>query len=173
MKINERDWIVGNYKIGTQLFYSDVEPELKATEKGTRVLPACFFYEKNIHCELIKRYEPGEYNLMPDGGFEVWCENGGRRYFNLDQVIIHPNIIKQNKRLEKMKLKAEKALEKRHKQFERAQRKVNKHKNKVPKEDNLIAQASIPKGKRGRPKSNVAPKVYIPTGNKRGRPKSK
>jgi hypothetical protein len=43
MKLQERDWIMGSHKIGTQLFYSDVEPELIATEPGTRVLPAAYF----------------------------------------------------------------------------------------------------------------------------------
>ena len=70
MKLQERDWIVGNHKIGTQLFYSDVESELVATAPGTRVLPACFFYEKSVRCELLKRYEPGEYDLMINGGFD-------------------------------------------------------------------------------------------------------
>ena len=182
MKINERDWIIGDHKIGTQLFYTDVEPELQATVKGTRVLPACFFYEKKVRCELLNRYEPGEYRLMPNGGFEVWVEDGGRRYFELDQVIVHPDVIKHNKRLEKMKSKAEKEQIKRDKAYARAQRKavegVGKRGRKAlspeeraQREADKAARAIKSGGRRGRPKGQAVstPKVYVPTGGKRGR----
>ena len=181
MKINERDWIVGDHKIGTQLFYTEVEPELQATVKGTRVLPACYFYEKSVRCELLRRYEPGEYNLMPNGGFEVWVEDGGRRYFELDQVIVHPEIIKHNKRIEKAKLKAEKEQAKRDKAYERAQRKAAKAgkrgrkalspEERAQREADRAARAIKSGGRRGRPKGTAVstPKVYVPTGGKRGR----
>ena len=182
MKINERDWIVGDHKIGTQLFYTEVEPELQATEKGTRVLPACFFYEKKVRCELLNRYEPGEYRLMPNGGFEVWVEDGGRHFFELDQVIVHPDIIKHNKRMEKMKSKAEKEQAKRDKAYERAARKASKEAGKrgrkalspeerAQREADRAARAIKSGGRRGRPKGATpsTPKVYVPTGGKRGR----
>ena len=182
MKINERDWIVGDHKIGTQLFYTEVEPELQATVKGTRVLPACFFYEKGVRCELLRRYEPGEYNLMPNGGFEVWVEDGGRRYFELDQVIVHPEIIKHNKRIEKAKLKAEKEQIKRDKAYDRAARKAFQEGGKrgrkalspeerAQRETDRAARAIKSGGRRGRPKGQAVstPKVYVPTGGKRGR----
>ena len=182
MKINERDWIVGDHKIGTQLFYTEVEPELVATAPGTRVLPSAYFYEKKVRCELIKRYEPGEYRLMPQGGFEVWVEDGGRRYFELDQVIVHPDVIKHTKRLEKMKSKAEKEQAKREKAYERAQRKATKDskrgrkalssEERAKREAEKAARAIKSGGKRGRPKSGSVvstPKTYTPTGGKRGR----
>ena len=182
MKVNERDWVVGGHKIGTQLFYSDVEPELVATEPGTRVLPSAYFYEKGVRCELMKRYEPGEYNLMQNGGFEVWVEDGGRRYFELDQVIVHPAVIKHQKSLEKMKRKAEKEQAKRDKTYERAQRQVLKEvgkrgrkalspEEKAQREADKAARAVKSGGKRGRPKGPGAstPKVYTPTGGSRGR----
>ena len=183
MKINERDWMMGEHKIGTQLFYSDVEPELAAVTPGTRVLPACFFYEKNIRCELLKRYEPSEYHLMPNGGFEVWCEGGGKRYFELDQVILHPAVIKHQKSLDKMKRKAEKEQAKRDKMYERAQKNVQKTPGKrgrkalSPEERAKRDAEQVDKkiksgGKRGRPKSDSVtstPTVYTPTGGKRGR----
>lgn len=182
MKINERDWIMGNHKIGTQLFYTEVEPELHATIPGTRVLPSCFFYEKKTRCELLKRYEPGEYRLMPAGGFEVWCEDGGRRYFELDQVIVHPDVINHAKRMEKAKLKAEKEQAKRDKAYARAARQANKAAGKrgrkalspeerAQREADKAARAIKSGGRRGRPKSEVVstPKVYVPTGGKRGR----
>ena len=182
MKVNERDWIVGGHKIGTQLFYSEIEPELVATEPGTRVLPSAYFYEKNVRCELMKRYEPGEYNLMQNGGFEVWVEDGGRRYFELDQVIVHPAVIKHQKSLEKMKRRAEKEQAKRDKAYDRAQRKVLKEagkrgrkalspEEKAQREADKAARAVKSGGRRGRPKGSgaSAPKVYTPTGGTRGR----
>jgi len=183
MKINERDWIVGGHKIGTQLFYSDVESELVASEKGTRVLPACFFYEKNVRCELVKRYEPGEYHLMPNGGFEVWVEDGGRRYFELDQVIVHPAVIKHRKTLDKMMRKAEKEQAKRERQYNKAAREAKKENStgqrgrrpmdpaeKARREQEKAARAIKSGGKRGRPKGESTPKTpKVPTGGKRGR----
>lgn len=184
MKINERDWIVGEHKIGTQLFYTEVEPELVATIPGTRVLPACFFYEKGVRCELLKRHEPGEYRLMINGGFEVWVEDGGRRYFELDQVIVHPAVIKHKKTLDKMLRKAEKEQAKRDRQYNKAKREVQKANStgqrgrrpmdpaeKARREQEKAARAIKSGGKRGRPKSTVStpqtPKT--PTGGKRGR----
>jgi hypothetical protein len=183
MKINERDWLMGGHKIGTQLFYTDVEPELVATEKGTRVLPAVYFYEKSVRCELIKRYEPGEYRLMPNGGFEVWVEDGGRRYFELDQVIVHPAVIKHRKTLDKMMRKAEKEQAKRERQYNKAAREAKKANGtgkrgrrpmdpaeKIRREQEKAERAIKSGGKRGRPKGESTPKTpKAPTGGKRGR----
>ena len=182
MKINERDWLMGEYKIGTQLFYTDVEPELVATTIGTRVLPACFFYEKSVRCELLKRYEPGEYRLMPQGGFEVWVEDGGRRYFELDQVIVHPAVIKHQKTLDKMMRKAEKEQAKRDRQYKKGAREAQKANStgkrgrrpmdpaeKARREQEKSARALKSGGKRGRPKSEVVSTPKGPTGGKRGR----
>ena len=184
MKLAERDWIVGDHKIGTQFFYTDVEPELIATIPGTRVLPAVYFYEKGVRCELLKRHEPGEYRLMINGGFEVWVEDGGRRYFELDQVIVHPSVIKHQKTLDKMLRKAEKEQAKRDRQYNKAKREVQKANGtgqrgrrpidpaeKAHREQEKAARAIKSGGKRGRPKSTVStpqtPKT--PTGGKRGR----
>ena len=185
MKLQERDWLVGEHKIGTQFFYSDVEPELVATAPGTRVLPAAYFYEKGTRCELLKRHEPGEYNLMPNGGFEIWVEDGGRRYFELDQVIVHPAVIKHQKTLDKMLRKAEKEQAKRDRQYTKAARDAQKEKStgrrgrpamdpieKIRREQDKLARAQKSGGRRGRPKSGSVvstPKTYTPTGGKRGR----
>ena len=182
MKLQERDWLVGEHKIGTQFFYSDVEPELVATTPGTRVLPAAYFYEKGTRCELLKRHEPGEYNLMPNGGFEIWVEDGGRRYFELDQVIVHPAVIKHQKTLDKMLRKAEKEQAKRDRQYKKAARVASEAGGKrgrrpmdpavkAQREADKAARAEKSGGKRGRPKSTVStPKTpKTPTGGKRGR----
>ena len=55
MKVIEKDWLYGKY-----LAYDDVEDMFVATEKGVRVLPAPFFYDKKLYFELMRRYEPGE-----------------------------------------------------------------------------------------------------------------
>ena len=177
---------MGDHKIGTQLFYSDVEPELVATAPGTRVLPAAYFYEKGTRCELLKRYEPGEYRLMPQGGFEVWVEDGGRRYFELDQVIVHPAVIKHQKTLDKMLRKAEKEQAKRDRQYKKGAREAQKANStgkrgrrpmdpaeKARREQEKSARALKSGGKRGRPKSETVSTPKTPksptTGGKRGR----
>lgn len=184
MKLQERDWLVGEHKIGTQFFYSDVEPELIPTAPGTRVLPAAYFYEKGTRCELLKRWEPGEYRFMPNGGFEVWVEDGGRRYFELDQVITHPAVIKHQKTLDKMMRKAEKEQAKRDRQYKKAARAASSGTGKrgrrpldpaekARREQEKSARAEKSGGRRGRPKSTSAvstPKTpKTPTGGKRGR----
>ena len=180
MKLQERDWLVGGHKIGTQLFYSDVEQELVPTAPGTRVLPAVYFYEKGTRCELLKRWEPGEYNLMPNGGFEVWVEDGGRRYFELDQVIVHPAVIKHQKTLDKMLRKAEKEQAKRDRQYRKAAvqatkgtgtrgRKPMDPAEKARREQEKLERSQKSGGKRGRPKGESTPKPPKATGGKRGR----
>ena len=182
MKLQERDWIMGGHKIGTQFFYSDVEPELIPTTPGTRVLPAVYFYEKKTRCELLKRWEPGEYRLMPNGGFEVWVEDNGRRYFELDQVIVHPTLIKHQKTLDKMMRKAEKEQAKRERQYKKAAREAKSSTGKrgrrpmdpaerARREQEKMDRAQKSGGKRGRPKveGSIPKAPKAPTGGKRGR----
>jgi hypothetical protein len=181
MKINERDFIVGGFKIGTTPFYTEIDEVLQAYEPGVRVLPAAFFYERNGHFELIKRHEPGEYALMPNGGFEVSSDGGSRRYYDLDQIIIHPAVVKHRQALDLMNRKEEKDERARVKGVERDSRpKVEGGRRGRPAMDPAVkaqleadkaSRASISSGKRGRPKSAVStPKTpKTPTGGKRGR----
>jgi hypothetical protein len=177
MKIKERDWIVGEHKVGTQFFYSEVEPELIATEPGVRVLPAAYFYEKGVRCELIKRHEPGEYRLMPNGGFEVMVEGGGRRYFELDQVIVHPAVVKQQKLLDKMRQRStddkqpKSEPQPKEPSSGRRGRPGLSPEERARREAEKTTRAEKSGGKRGRPKSGVlTPKTpKAPTGGKRGR----
>ena len=181
MKINERDFVVGGYKIGTTLFYTEIDPILQAYEPGVRVLPAAFFYERGGHFELIKRHEPGEYSLMPNGGFEVSADGGSRRYYDLDQIIIHPAVVKHRQALDLMARKDEKDERARVREDERVSKpKVEGRRRGRPAMDQAIKtqleadkaqRASKSGGKRGRPKSAVStpqtPKT--PNGGKRGR----
>jgi len=190
MKIIEKDLLVSGMKCGTFCAYGEVEPELAITPDTpsmTRVLPAPFFYEKRLYFALIRRIEPGQRPGFVNGGFEVRDEGGALRSFDLDQVIIHPQVIKHKKTLDKMARRAEKEAKKRERQWKKAARDANaKPKNKTGKrgrpaldpavkaarEAEVIARAARSGGKRGRPKSEVStskiPKV--PTGGKRGRP---
>jgi hypothetical protein len=159
MKIIEKPW-----KYGTYLAYDDVEPELAEVKFGDRVLPAPFFYEKKLFFWLIKRYEPGEKETFPNGGYEVRDEAMAIRSYDLDQVILHPAIIKHKKTLDKMVRRAEKE-----------QRKRERKRDKVQK---VVSAAG---GRRGRPALDPAEKARraeskiesaVKSGGKRGRPKS-
>jgi hypothetical protein len=185
MKILEKDFLVGGIKCGTTLYYDEVEPELQVTpetSKLVRVLPSPFFYEKRLFFYLIKRYEPGEKKTFPQGGFEVRGQDGALRSYHLDQVIIHPEVIKHKKTLDKMARRAEKEQRKR----DRRAKKIDqpdkpKHGRrgrpamdpalKAAKEAEKAAKAAVSGGRRGRPKgtSTVVKKEYVSTGGKRGR----
>jgi len=188
MKVIEKPFLVGGDQVGTFCAYEDIEPELlitPQTEQYSRVLPAPFFYEKRLFFGLIKRYEPGEKPSFPNGGFEVRDEGGAVRSYDLDQVIIHPQVIKHKKTLDKMARRAEKEAKKRERQWKKAARDA-KPKNKTGKrgrpaldpavkaarEAEVIARAARSGGKRGRPKS-TEPKAAVtakPSGGRRGRP---
>ena len=182
MKIIDKPLIVSGVQLGVFQAYTDIEPELIATEPRTRVLPAPFFYEKRLFFYLIKRYEPGQNKFFPNGGFEVRDESGGLRCYDLDQVIIHPAVIKHKKTLDKMHRVAEKIA----KQKERDAKRDAKPKPittgkrgrpaldpalKAARDAEKLAKAQRSGGKRGRPKSNNTPIVKASTGGKRGRPK--
>jgi hypothetical protein len=182
MKIIDKPLIVSGVQLGVFQAYTDIEPELIATEKRTRVLPAPFFYEKRLFFYLINRYEPGQNKFFPNGGFEVRDESGGLRCYDLDQVIIHPAVIRHKKTLDKMHRTAEKIA----KQKERDAKRNAKPKPittgkrgrpaldpalKAARDAEKVAKSERSGGKRGRPKSNNTPIVKASTGGKRGRPK--
>lgn len=187
MKVIEKDLIVSGNKCGTFCAYEEIEPELLVTPdtpRMSRVLPAPFFYEKRLFFYLINRVEPGSKAGFPNGGFEIRDEGGALRSYDLDQVIIHPHVIKHQKTLDKMARRAEKEQKKRERERKRAER-VAKPKNKTGKrgrpaldpavkaarEAEVAARAERSGGKRGRPKSGVStPKTLKPAGGKRGRP---
>jgi hypothetical protein len=185
MKILEKDFVVGGAKCGTTLYYDEVENELQVTPETpvmTRVLPSPFFYEKRLFFYLIKRYEPGEKKTFPRGGYEVRGEDGAMRSYNLDQVIIHPALIKHRKTLDKMARRAEKEARKRDRRVSKVEQ-TDKPKYgrrgrpamdpalKAAKEADKAAKAVVSGGRRGRPKgtATVVKKEYVPTGGKRGR----
>jgi hypothetical protein len=177
MKVIEKPW-----KYGSFLAYEDVEPELAEIKFGDRVLPAPFFYEKKLFFWLIKRYEPGEKTTFPNGGYEVRDEAMAIRSFDLDQVILHPHVIKHQKTLDKMARRAEKEARKRERKRDKVYKEVTKggRRGRPAIDPALKAARAALKveagvrsgGKRGRPKSTEPKTVSIPkiSSGKRGRP---
>ena len=186
MKVIEKDLVVSGMKCGVFSAYEDIEPELTITPdtpKLTRVLPAPFFYEKRLFFYLINRFEPGQKMGFSNGGFEVRDEGGALRSYDLDQVIIHPHVIKHQKTLDKMARKAEKERAKRERQYKKAARAAKpKHGKrgrpaldpaiKAARAAEVIARSQRSGGKRGRPKSTEVKVVpaFKPSGGRRGRP---
>jgi hypothetical protein len=157
MKIIEKDWKYGKY-----LAYDEVEDVFLPTEKGVRVLPAPFFYDKKVYFELKAAYAPGDKKTFPKGGYEVVDMNGGIRSYELDQVIIHPIVLKHKKMLDKIARKAEKQAKKK----ERTLKKIGKENRPST-------------GRRGRPALDPTEKALrdtakaeskVRSGGKRGRP---
>lgn len=184
MKVIEKDFVVGGSKLGTYLTYGDVEPELATIKPGDRVLPAPFFYEKNLWFHLIRQWAPGENKYFPNGGFEVRDGGAGVRNYDLDQVILHPHLIKHKKTMDKMARRAEKEAAKRDRQLKRGSKppkeKVEGARRgrpaidpavKAAREAERVARAARSGGKRGRPASGE-PKIQTvkTTSGKRGRP---
>jgi hypothetical protein len=168
MKVIEKDFVVGGSKLGTYMAYTDVEDILSTINPGDRVLPAPFFYEKNLWFHLIRQWAPGENKFFPNGGFEVRDGGAGVRNYDLDQVILHPHLIKHKKTMDKMMRRAEKEAAKRDRQLKKG--------SKPPKEKSPNAT-----GKRGRPAidpevkaAREAEKVLRTqrSGGRRGRPAS-
>jgi hypothetical protein len=168
MKVIEKDFVVGGSKLGTYMAYTDVEDILSTINPGDRVLPAPFFYEKNLWFHLIRQWAPGENKFFPNGGFEVRDGGAGVRNYDLDQVILHPHLIKHKKTMDKMMRRAEKEAAKRDRQLKKG--------SKPPKEKSPNAT-----GKRGRPA--IDPEVKAArevekvlrtqrSGGRRGRPAS-
>ena len=187
MKVIEKPLIVSGNQLGTFMAYTDIEPELTITPETpnmSRVLPAPFFYEKRLFFYLIRRVEPGGKPGFPNGGFEVRDEGGALRSYDLNQVIIHPQVIKHKKTLDKMMRRAEKEQAKRNRELKKRERSARPPKNttgkrgrpaldpavKAAREAEKTARAARSGGKRGRPAgAPKAPKI-LSTGGRRGRP---
>lgn len=173
MKLIEKPFIVGGAQIGTYNAYTEIESELDNPQPRERVLPAPFFYEKRLFFFMIKKHEPGE-KFWPKGGYEVRDEGGAIRCFDLDQIIIHPAVLKHRKVFNKMKSKAEKEQQKRIREYEKQMAKAKSKRGRPPGIN--PPKPKVPKGKRGRPCLNPeakalreAQKSMQPKG-KRGRP---
>jgi hypothetical protein len=178
MKIIEKDHVVGGHVVGTYLIYDEIEPELTVMKPQDRVLPAPFFYEKRMVFSLIRKWEPNENKFYPDGGFEVRDASGGVRHYDLNQVIIHPAIIKHKPTLELInrandsdEIKETKPVVAKVSSGRRGRPALDPE-AKAAKEAEALAKSQRSGGRRGRPAS-TAPKVIVDkvkTDGKRGRP---
>jgi hypothetical protein len=90
MKLAERK---GQYSMVIP-YYEEVEDDLLEFRPGIRVLPAPYFNEPNLLFEFRKRHEPGEPGWR-DGGYELRGPDGESRAFDLDQLIVHPSLVKR------------------------------------------------------------------------------
>ena len=178
MKVIEKPWHYGTY-----LAYDETEEIFIPTERGVRVLPAPFFYDKKLYFELKATYAPGEKPTFPNGGYEVVDMSGGIRSYDLDQVIIHPQVLQHKKMLDKMARRAEKQAKKNKRSSDKIGRENKpKHGKKgrpaldptvKAHRDQLKADAKDRSGgKRGRPKSLVPKQEIVKPvgGGRRGRP---
>lgn len=136
------------------------EQEYLNFTNGIEVLPAQY-YENDYGAKFYfrKRFEPGE-RFYPEGGFECVEENGSRRSFHLDALIVHPRYFERKKKAEKIRTS------------------TGTGKRGRPKMDPSLKKTVEvyvkTGGKRGRPKkdpSELKSMVYVKTGGKRGRPK--
>jgi hypothetical protein len=178
MKIIEKDHVVGGHIVGTYLIYEDIEPELTVMKPQDRVLPAPFFYEKRMVFSLVKKWEPNESTYYPGGGFEVRDLSGGVRHYDINQVIIHPLVIKHKATLalinridDSIKIEDNKSVIAKVSSGKRGRPALDPE-VKTANEAEALAKSQRSGGKRGRPASN-APKVIvdkIKTDGKRGRP---
>ena len=182
MKVIEKEFVVGGAVLSTYNAYSDVEPELLKFRPGVRVLPAPFFYENGTAFTLITQHEIGA-PFYPNGGFEVRDGGGGTRHYDMDQVIVHPAIIKHKPTLDLMTRREEREAA----AAERAVLRGDKVKVKVEgarrgrpaidpavkaaREAEVVLRAQRSGGRRGRPASGIAkPQTVKTTSGQRGRP---
>ena len=180
MKVIDKPLMVSGHQLGVFQAYSDIEPEFVPAERHTRVLPAPFFYEKKLFFYLHKVHAPGAMGF-PNGGYEVIDEGGALRNYDLDQIIIHPAVLKHTKMLAKMKRSAENGQKRGRKSVSGVSTpaRVSSGKRGRPglsaeeraaRDANKAAKAIVSGGRRGRPASAQPKAAKAATGGRRGRP---
>ena len=138
---------------------TDEQEYLNFTE-GIEVLPAQY-YESEPGCKFYfkQRHEDGEPGWR-GGGYECFEENGAKRAFHLDSLIVHPRYFKRKAKAEKIRTSTGTG--------KRGRPKMD------PSLKKTVAVYVKTGGKRGRPKMDPTQKksmVYVKTGGKRGRPR--
>ena len=138
---------------------ADEQQYLEFTD-GIEVLPA-MYYESDPGTKFYfkKKHEDGEPGWR-GGGYECVEENGAKRAFHLDSLIVHPRYFKRKEKAEKIRTRTGTG--------KRGRPKMDPSLKKTP---TVYVKTG---GKRGRPKMDPALKkstVYVKTGGKRGRPR--
>ena len=135
--------------------YEDVDIKFKNFAKFIRVLPAPFFEEPHLIFTLKAMHEPGT-KFFPNGGFEVYLEGGGTYNYDLDQVIVHPQVLGMKNF---SKLKANKTISQPTKKYVatggQRDRKPLDPIEKAKREAEALERKKRSGGKRGRPKSTA------------------
>lgn len=195
MELIQKPW-----KHGTRLAYDNVNDNYLNFEKNIRVLPSPYFYEPTRRFLLIEKFEPGSAKPYNEGAFHVWDDdNNEHRFFYLDQVIVHPDIIakrkqkvetigiivdainipkgkgKRGRRPLNPELKKQKELNKENHIPGRRGRKPLDPEVKAKRDAEKAEKKAKGTGKRGRPAMDPSlrkTKPYVPKGTtgKRGRP---
>ncbi|VDM07212.1 unnamed protein product [Wuchereria bancrofti] len=171
--------MVGGFKVGTFLAYTDIDESLIPNIPDTPVLPAPFFWQRGGNYSLKRRYVPGENQFFPEGGYEIHDGMGGVRNYDLDQVIIHPRFAKHKQAIKLMEEGPERetivgeveiVTDEAPKEPGKRGRKPLNDLERQRREQEKIERAQRSGGLRGRPKSNTPKKEpKQPTGGKRGR----
>ncbi len=92
--INDMRVIEKDTRFGPRKAYTNVEPLYKMFTKGIRVLPAPYFEDRKIMFTFVAQHDPGTPGWL-EGGYEVAGPTGDFRAYYLDQLILHPEIIKR------------------------------------------------------------------------------
>jgi hypothetical protein len=136
------------------------EQEYLDFKQDIEVLPA-MYYDTDPGTKFFfrKRHEDGEPGWK-GGGYECVEENGAKRAFHLDSLIVHPRYFKRKEKAEKIRTSTGTG--------KRGRPKMDPSLKKTP---TVYVKTG---GKRGRPKMDPTLKksiVYVKTGGKRGRPR--
>jgi hypothetical protein len=158
--------------------YEDVELQFKNFVKDVRVLPAEYFDEPNTYFTLRAMYQPGEKKSFPNGGFEVYFENGCIHNYDLDQVIVHPFVLGIKKFGNKENTNEVKISKPKNTTPGKKGRKPLSVEEKAKREQEKALKHSKSNGKKGRPskytpeeKAKRLAKMEASKGGKRGRKK--
>ena len=125
-------------------------------------------------------YQPGEKKSFPNGGFEVYFENGCIHNYDLDQVIVHPFVLGIKKFGNDTTTNKIKVVKEAKKTPGKKGRKPLSSEEKAKREQDKLERTAKSGGKKGRPskytpeqKAEMLAKAIAKKGGKRGRPKKK
>ena len=154
--------------------YENIDSQFLNFIKHIRVLPAEYFDQPDEHLTLKAIYQPGEKKSFPNGGFEVYHDNGCVYSYELDQVIVHPYVLGIRKFKNKENTEKIEVIKETNKIPGKRGRKSLSDEEKIKREE----QKSQSSGKRGRPskytpeqKAEMLARALARKGGKRGRRK--
>lgn len=141
------------HKFGPRKAFDNVDPRYTEFRAGIRVLPAPYFEDRKTMFVFVAEYAPGTPGWL-DGGYEVRGPNNEFRAYYLDQLILHPEVIKRRYGKSVLRLVDE----------QRGRKASGVVKEKSPNATGKRGRPSVPEHLRKN-------KPYVPTGLPRGRRK--